>query len=209
MHKIDVTYEDFEGQSQTEALYFNLSRAKIIDMTITGEAEELLEDLRNSVKSENGSEIIRLVRHLIHLSYGEKADDGKTFRQSEQLSDDFLQSQPFDQMFYDMIMEPTRVLSFVEALFPQQLMEEARRKAASQGIDLENLALKREDGQPYFDAEATRASRPQPQDHKPKQVKTVELPEDGVEADKIVQAEKPQPVDPDFEAYKKWRSEQG
>lgn len=220
MHKIVIQYQDFEEQTQVEEAYFNLSRAKIIDMAITGEADILLGNLRDAVKSEDGKELIHLVRDLIHLSYGEKDPDGKTFRQSEQLSNDFLQSQPFDQMFYDMIMSPEQVLKFVEALFPQKLMEEARAKAAAQGINIENMALPRADGTPYFDSETTRASRPQPQDRLPKQVKTVELPEDGIEADRIVQAEKPQPIstydgplsdqatDADMQAFLEWKRQQ-
>lgn len=204
MHKIVVTYKDFDEQTQVEEVYFNLSRAKIIDMAITGDADTLLVSLQNAVKAEDGKELIRLVRDLIHLSYGEKDPDGKTFRQSAELSDDFLQSQPFDQMFYDMIMSPEQVLAFVNALFPEKLMVEARARAQAAGVDVESLALPREDGQPYFDAETTRASRPQPQDRLPKQTRSVvdvDLPEDDT------------PVDPDFEAdmsaFREWQRQHG
>lgn len=200
MFKRTVSYTDFDGQQQTEEVYFHLSRTKVIDMALTGEADELLQAIQEAVKSQDGKEIVRTVRDLIHLAYGEKDADGKTFRQGEELSDDFFQTAVFDQFFYDMIMDPQQVNEFVEALFPPDFMEEARQKAAAQGLTIENLALPREDGQAYYDQSKAERLRRQPQDHLPKQVKDVELPATGPLTT--------QPSDADMSDFLEWKRQQ-
>lgn len=158
MHKQVITYEDFDGNSQTEEFYFNIARAKIIDMALTGEAAELFESIQTAAKTGDGAAIITLVRTLIELSYGEKQPDGKTFRQNEELSSDFLQSQPFDAMFYEFTLDPPKAIDFIEAIFPAQLMADAIEKAREQGKTLEEL------GREAFPA----FKRPEPQDRLPK-----------------------------------------
>lgn len=209
MLKQPITYTDFDGQQVTENFYFNFSKAEIIELILNDKLETLVEGMQEAVKNADGKEILRSLREIIHLAYGER--DDKAFRKSKEISDDFLLTEAFSEFYFDLISNPEKVLAFIEAVIPAQLIEEAKRQGRLPD-DLKTLELPREDGQPYYDAAAVQASRPQPQDRLPKQtreVKDVNLFDaqitdtplsghefqvvDGIEADKIVQAEKLQP----------------
>lgn len=117
MFKDTVTYEDYNGNMRTETLYFNLSRAEVIqmEMSVNGGLGSFLE---NIVKSEDMPAIVEQFTKIIKMSYGVKSDDGKRFIKSDEISETFVQSEAFSEFFIKIISDENYAAKFVNGIMP-------------------------------------------------------------------------------------------
>ncbi|WP_300899401.1 hypothetical protein [Turicimonas muris] len=118
MFKDTVTYEDYNGNMRTETLYFNLSRAEVIqmEMSVNGGLGSFLE---NIVKSEDMPAIVEQFTKIIKMSYGVKSDDGKRFIKSDEISETFVQSEAFSEFFIKIISDENYAAKFVNGIMPK------------------------------------------------------------------------------------------
>lgn len=118
MFKDTVTYEDYNGNMRTETLYFNLSRAEVIqmEMSVNGGLGSFLE---NIVKSEDMPAIVEQFTKIIKMSYGVKSDDGKRFIKSDEISETFVQSEAFSEFFMKIISDEDYAAKFVNGIMPK------------------------------------------------------------------------------------------
>lgn len=118
MFKDTVTYEDYNGNMRTETLYFNLSRAEVIqmEMSVNGGLGSFLE---NIVKSEDMPAIVEQFTKIIKMSYGVKSDDGKRFIKSDEISETFVQSEAFSEFFMKVISDEDYAAKFVNGIMPK------------------------------------------------------------------------------------------
>lgn len=183
MLKETVTYKNpFTGEEVVEDLYFNLSKAEMIDMLL--HEEEFVEELKQLSENVEIKEALITIKDLIRRSYGIK--DGNSFVKGAELFERFKSTEAYSTFLYDMFIHPEKLINFMEKIIPEELVALAQQEMEGRKMpqdhlpkEIKTVELPREDGKPYFDREATEASR--------------------------AEAE----LDPDFEAYKKWRSEQG
>ena len=122
MFKETVTYEDFNGDMQTDILYFNLSKSEMMDMeaSVEGGYAKFLEEI---VKSEDKVSIMNAFLDLIKKSYGIKSEDGKRFIKNEVIVSEFEQSLAFEAFFEKLLNgDETYVNSFVTGIMPKDLV---------------------------------------------------------------------------------------
>lgn len=122
MFKETVTYEDFNGDMQTDILYFNLSKSEMMDMeaSVEGGYAKFLEEI---VNSEDKVSIMNAFLDLIKKSYGIKSEDGKRFIKNEAIVSEFEQSLAFEAFFEKLLNgDETYVNSFVTGIMPKDLV---------------------------------------------------------------------------------------
>lgn len=129
MLKKTVTYEDYDGNTRTEDLYFYISKAELTEMEITtpGGFANKLERITNA---QNGSEIIKTFKDIILRAYGEKSDDGRSFikkRNGVSLAEEFEQTEAYNQLFTELITDPDKAAAFINGIMPKDLMEQAKK----------------------------------------------------------------------------------
>jgi hypothetical protein len=78
-----ITYEDFNGEEVTEELYFNLSKAELVELELSRPGG-MQEHLQKIVESEDGKAIITEFKELILMSYGQRSEDGKRFIKNQE-----------------------------------------------------------------------------------------------------------------------------
>lgn len=134
-----ITYTDFDGEERTETFYFNLTKAELLEMQIKhpggyGEYLQRIIDAKDQV------EVMNSFKELIMLSYGEKSEDGKHFRKSEEISKDFVGSAAYDELFFELLTDPDSGAAFVNGIMPkldltqeQQMEINAKTKALIDG----------------------------------------------------------------------------
>ena len=127
MLKLPVTYEDFNGETQTETLYFNLSKSELIELEV-GVEGGFAKMLDNIVKSENQKELVAQFKKLILLAYGVKSEDGKRFIKSDQLREEFSQTAAYNELFMKFATDDKAAADFVNGIIPKDMVEEVAKE---------------------------------------------------------------------------------
>lgn len=131
MIKKTITYTDFNDKKQTEDFYFNLTKSELTEMQVSvGEGMNVL--IEKITKAQDMKEIFSLFKKIVIASYGIKSEDGKHFRKSVEISDDFISSPAFDEFFMSIANDADVAAEFVKGIMPQDLagkVEEAMKTA--------------------------------------------------------------------------------
>jgi hypothetical protein len=129
MIKRTVTYTDFDGNVQTDEVYFHLSKQEFIDLT------EMEAEVRSWAERFNGEEreltseeirgVLALVRKLGLKGYGERSADGKRFVKSAQLAEEFSQTALWDEFLFSLFQNPDELNQFLVSLVPTEYREQS------------------------------------------------------------------------------------
>lgn len=130
MLKKEITYTDYNGVERKEDFYFNLSKAELAEMqmSVDGGLTTMLERI---VKSQNVPEIMKLFKEIILKSYGVKSDDGKRFMKSEELSNNFEQSEAYSELFMECMSNPDKASEFITGIIPSALAQQVKAQATN------------------------------------------------------------------------------
>jgi hypothetical protein len=124
MLKRNITYKDFNGETVTDIFYFNLGKAEIVEMEVSGEGGSFGDFLRNIVKTEDRKGLVVEFKKLILMSYGEKSQDGKHFEKDEIIRKRFSQTAAFDALFMELISSDDAAAIFVQGILPSDMSAE-------------------------------------------------------------------------------------
>lgn len=132
MIKKTVTYTDFDGNSRTEELYFNLTKLEAIEFSLglpDGMTEEFSGELTEA-NAENfgrkfadrlGAEgIVKFIKSLVLKSYGKKSKDGKTIDKSPEIVREFEGSNAFSDFVLELMSSDTAASEFVIGVIPAE-----------------------------------------------------------------------------------------
>lgn len=102
MFKHVIKYTDYNGMERNETFYFNLSKAELMEMELSTQAgvEEMI---RMMIATNDNAKIVSLFKELILKSYGIKSEDGKRFIKTQELRDQFEQSEAYSEFFIAML----------------------------------------------------------------------------------------------------------
>lgn len=138
MIKRTVTYEDFNGVTHTEDLYFNLTKTEMSKIVLEeakfdpdgNQDEESMnafsDRLREIGRSGDGKKIIDMFEWLLKISYGEKSEDGRRFVKNDEVYEDWRYSASYDQFWQDLMLSETGdMVEFINGIIPADLMKAA------------------------------------------------------------------------------------
>lgn len=112
-----ITYLDYNKVERTEAFYFNLTKAEVVEMegTTSGGLSSMIDHLISAIEI---PEIIRIFKELILKAYGEKSPDGKRFIKSDELSTAFSQTEAYSQLFMELATDANAASEFINGILP-------------------------------------------------------------------------------------------
>lgn len=124
MIKQTITYTDYNGNERTEEYWFNLSKAELLrlETTTKGGFQKMLE---NAVASEDNYRIIEVFEDLIKHAIGMKTPDGKYFKKSKEFTEDFVQSEAYSTLLFDLLQDADKANAFIRGIMPTDLMAQA------------------------------------------------------------------------------------
>lgn len=124
MIKQTITYMDYNGNERTEEYWFNLSKAELLrlETTTKGGFQKMLE---NAVASEDNYRIIEVFEDLIKRSVGMKTLDGKYFKKSKEFTEDFVQSEAYSTLLFDLLQDAEKANAFIRGIMPNDLLAQA------------------------------------------------------------------------------------
>lgn len=120
MLKKTITYVDYNGTERTEDFYFNLSKAEIMEMEM-GTTGGLAEMIKKVVDAKDAPAIIKIFKDLVLKAYGEKSLDGRRFIKSEELSNEFSQTEAYAQIFMELATDADKASEFVKGIIPADI----------------------------------------------------------------------------------------
>lgn len=122
-----IEFEDYDGNTRTEDHYFNLNKAEVIKwLTTTG--DYTLDKVLDRLSSErNGKKIMDIFEGLIRLSYGKKSLDGRKFEKSDEIWNDFYQTEAYSVLFTELVTDAKKAADFVNQIIPKSLSTEVER----------------------------------------------------------------------------------
>lgn len=126
MHKEVMTYTDFNGVQRTEAFYFNLTKAELLDMQLTtygGYAETL----QAIIDAKDQPALIAIFKELLRKAYGVKSPDGRTFDKSEAIVNSFIHCQAYSDLYMKLVMDDEYAAKFIAQLIPADLAAEVEK----------------------------------------------------------------------------------
>ena len=119
MYKKTITYTDYNGENRTEDFYFNLSQAEIAEMSmsVNGGLENFL---LNMMQKKDSSETIKWFKTFVLKVYGEKTLDGKYFRKSEEISNNFESCEAYSVLIMELLTpgNENKAAEFFNAIVP-------------------------------------------------------------------------------------------
>ena len=124
MYAYDVTYEDFDGKTVTEKLYFRYSQNELTRLHIGGKFQGTPEELLEKMNAAEGRlEILDLVEDFLLGAYGERAvvNGRDTFVKNEELKNGFKNSLAWEQLFDDVSSDSDLALAFVRNVMPSKV----------------------------------------------------------------------------------------
>lgn len=131
MIKQDITYTNFEGEQETETLYFHLNKVELMEMQVS-EKRGLAQYITDIQKAENNKEIFRLFKEIVLRAYGERSEDGKKFIKNERLREEFEGSLAYEELMVKIVTEADFASKFVNGIMPAGMADQI---AARMGQD--------------------------------------------------------------------------
>ena len=123
MLKKTMTYTDYNGVERTEDLYFNLTKAEIMEMEMST-AGGLAEAIQRIVAAQDTPAIIKIFKELVLKAYGEKSVDGKRFIKSEEISTAFSQTEAYSNLFMELATDADAAAKFVNGIVPADMSKQ-------------------------------------------------------------------------------------
>lgn len=113
-------YTDYNGQLRKDTWWFNLTKAELMKMEMGawGGLDALLKRL---IREEKPEKIVDMFEKIILGAVGEKSPDGRRFIKSEEIRQDFYQTQAYSDLFYEMVTDPDKTMAFLKGCIPADL----------------------------------------------------------------------------------------
>lgn len=140
MYKKTITYTDFNGVERTEDFYFHFTKAELMDMQLSTDGG-LLDVVKKIIMSKDTPELIKMFKQIIINAYGIKSDDGKRFKKSDEIREDFLSSEAYSQIYMELATDADEASRFINGILPEDLANQANDLIAQGNIDEDTKKL--------------------------------------------------------------------
>lgn len=131
MIKKTVKYEDFNGVERSEDLYFNLTKTELHNMNFRHYGS-YADQLQGIVDSKDIRMVTELFNEIITRAYGVKSEDGRNFRKSQQLVDDFVSSAAYDALMNELLNDESAAAALFIGALPKDLQDEVQKEMAKE-----------------------------------------------------------------------------
>lgn len=123
MYSIKKKYEDFNGNERERTFHFNINKAEAIKLEIstTGGITNKIQKL---VEKQDVPEIGKILDEIVALSYGEPSDDGERFVKSRELTEAFMQTNAYAEIYVQIISSEEEFAKFLKGILPRDVQKQ-------------------------------------------------------------------------------------
>lgn len=138
MLKETIKYVDFDGNEQQEDHYFNISKAQFIEMEVN-EDGGIVGMLKRVGSSRDPKVIMNFMKEFIRKSYGIKTEDGKHFNRSEEITNDFENTEAYSELYVKLCTDAKYAIQFIIRVLPLDEKERGDLFNRLDKLDVDNL----------------------------------------------------------------------
>lgn len=128
MLKRTVTFTNYDGEEVTQDFYFNLTNAEIVEMELSTPGG-LSTMLQRIVNTKDIPETVKLFKEIMLKAYGQKSADGNRFIKNQQLTDDFVASPAFSELYMELAFDSDAATKFINGVIPADAASKIQEKA--------------------------------------------------------------------------------
>lgn len=134
MYKMKVDYTDYNGEARNEVFLFNLNNAELAEMSVSEEGG-LDKKMVEIFNTHDRKELIRILKAIVLKAYGVKSTDGKTFRKSDAMREDFENSAAYPVIFMKLANDDKIASEFFNNIIPQISDSDKRNAIEKMDVD--------------------------------------------------------------------------
>ena len=114
-----ITYVDYNGNTRTEDHYFNLTEAEALEMEMSTNGG-FSERIKRIIAAQDTATLITIFKDLIKKSYGRKSLDGRKFEKSEEIFNEFKDTEAYSTLFMKLATDAKSATEFVNGIAPKK-----------------------------------------------------------------------------------------
>lgn len=114
-----VTYTDYAGIERKEIFRFNLTEAEITELQMS-EYGGLSTILQRIIDSKDSKEIYKMFKKIVLLAYGVMSDDGRRFIKTDQVKEEFSQTEAFSIICMELLTDSKSASDFINGIVPSK-----------------------------------------------------------------------------------------
>lgn len=121
MYKLNISYQDFNGNDRKDSFFFNYTDAEVLELELQ-EKDGIEGYIDRIIKAEDGKSIIRFIKEIILNAYGEKTADGRGFVKSKELADSFASTNAFSKLLLSLASDAKTAATFINGCVSKSLV---------------------------------------------------------------------------------------
>lgn len=127
MLKHTIDYVDFNGNNQSEEVYFNMTKSELVELYYSkdGGFEAWIEEM---TQNNRASELLPAFKNIVISSYGRKSADGKKFIKDPVEAEQFTYTAAFDELFFQIMSDAEFASKFINGVVPANLQDAVNRE---------------------------------------------------------------------------------
>lgn len=126
MYAKTIEYENYNGENIKETFYFNLTKSEmaILEAKTPGGWSNYMQSIMDK---KDGPAVMEMFEKLLRASYGEKSADGRNFKKSNAIFEDFESCPAYDIIVLELLTNEAFAKEFIFGIMPKDLVEQAKK----------------------------------------------------------------------------------
>lgn len=111
-------YVDYNGTPRIDTCYFNLNKLELMELDRRYK-DGVVKTLENILENKDTGALMDFMKEFILASYGEKSEDGIHFRKTDEIRNDFAQTEMYSELFMELMSNEEAAASFINGVIPK------------------------------------------------------------------------------------------
>lgn len=124
-----IKYTDFNGVERTETFLFNLTKTELNNLNFKHHGT-YGEQLKAIADSNDIKRVTDLFTEILTKAYGIKSEDGRNFRKTQEIIDDFISSAAYDALMDEILKNSEEAANLFIGMLPSDLQKEVKEEMA-------------------------------------------------------------------------------
>lgn len=133
-----ITYKDIDGNEAQEEYWFSLDESEIAQLKVTHK-RDIGQYFRRIINADSTEQLILFYRELLELGVCMRV--GNRLDKSQDVRDMFVGTGAYNALFLKLIQSPDQGASWINKMFPQELIEKYAEEQAENYSDEQYLAM--------------------------------------------------------------------